>query len=358
MKRLIAIFSLICIIFSLFACSDSYEPEASTAKESEVVMTLTAYGKEYEVRYELWRAFYLTYRDEVEGEGEEYRNAVNALILERIADIYSVFALCDKLGIDLYSRSVEGEIKSLIKASVEGTDGSVGFESYEDYLLALRKMNLNYSTQVLLLRYGIGLREIDDHYIGTFDADSIKDEIKLGELTYTRDDIEEYYYSDACVRVLRAHIQAAAYYEPMEYARTVKDRMESAAVSGESAVANVIINTGLTAPTEVKRGYVIARHNLDKLYYKDMTDAAFALAPGGVSDPIPTNYGEGDVIFILYRAEKSDEHFNESYSEIAYVYLTDTVGGYLNDAAIALKESVEYTDFLTKINLSEVTMND
>ena len=358
MKRLIAIFSLICIIFSLSACSGGYEPKESSEKEKETALTLTAYGKEYKVRYELWRAFYLTYRDEIEGEGEEYRNAVNALVLERIADIYSVFALCDRLGIDLYSRSVEREIEGLIKASVEGTDGSVGFESYDDYLSSLQKMNLNYSTQVLLLRYGIGLREIDEYYIGTFDADSINDGIKLGELTYTREDIKEYYYSDACVRVLRAHIQAAAYYEPMEYAMTVKERMENAALSGESAVATVIINTGLTAPTEVERGYVIARHNLDKLYYKDMTDAAFALDFGCVSDPIQTNYGEGDVIFILYKAEKSDEHFEKSYSEIAYVYLTDTVGSYLNDTATELKESAVYTDFLAELNFDEVTMND
>ena len=358
MKRFFALLILICISLSLISCSSKYEPVPSTEAEKRVVMTLSAYGESYEVKYELWRAFYLTYKDDVSGEGEEYRKNIDALVLDRIIHVYSVLALCDKLGINLYSRSVNKEIEDYVAQSVEGAGGSVGYGSYEEYLSALKKMNLNYSVQDLLFRYEIGLREIDEYYIGTFDADKIQDGIKFGDISYTREDVKSYYYSDACVRVLRAHLQAGAYYNPDAYALEVKEEMEAAALTGESAVATVIINTGLTAPIEVERGYVIAKNNLEKLYYSEMTESAFELEIGEVSEPITVNYGDGEVIFILYRAEKSDEHFDESYTEIAYVYLTDAVGGYLASCAKTLFDSVELTGVLDTIDYNEVFMND
>ena len=357
MKRFFLIIPLI-ISLVLISCGTKYEPVESTADEARVVFTVSAYGKKHDVKYELWRALYLTYRDSIDSEGEEFKSEINELILDRVTDIYSVLALCDKLGINLYSASVEKQIEDYIAAAVEGTDGTEGFESYEDYLLALKKMNLNYSVQVLLLRYAIGLEALDDYYIGTFNAEDIKDSFTIGDIAYTKEDIKEYYYSDKCVRVLRAHIQADAYYEPMEYAKTVKDRMENAAITGESAVATVIINTGLTAPLEVARGYVIARHNLDRFYYSDMTNAAFELDMHEISDPILVNYGEGDVIFVLYKAEKNDAHFEQSYSEIAYVYLADTVGERISELTELLAESVSYTDFFDTLDYSEVSMDD
>ena len=359
MKKIISLFLvIITLLLSLASCDGYYRPRESTKKEKETVIKLSFENETYEVKYELWRALYLTHKDEVEGEGEEYVAKINALILERAADIYSVLALCDRVGINLYSRSVEGEIEQYITESIEGGANAIGYGSYENYLKALKDMNLNYSVAVLLLRYEIGMRELDNYYIGSFDTDDIQNGIEFGNLTYTREDIKNYYYSDECVRVLRAHLQADAYYEPDTYADEIRQEMEEAAIHGESAVAGVIINNSITSYYEAERGYVMARHNLNKLYYSELTDAAFGLNTGEVSEPVHVNSGDGEVIFILYCAEKSDAHFDKSYSEIAYVYLTDTVGKTVAEVQSALVLSAEYTDSFYAIDYGQVSMNE
>ena len=134
--------------------------------------------------------------------------------------------------------------------------------------------------------------------------------------------------------------------------------MISAAQNGESAVALVVINNGLTAATEVQRGYVMGRYNLDSLYYSDLTDAALSLSVGEVSDVIDVHNGEDRILYVLYRAEKSDSHFDEAYSEIAYVYLTNEVGKIVNAAKESLFESVEFTDVFESLNYSEIIKSD
>lgn len=367
MKKILAILLIAVMLLSLAACSEpEYEPVPSTEEEAEVVMTLELDGKSYDVKYELYRAFFLTYKDEVTGGNDTllsgdgsalYIAEINELVLDRIAAIYSVFAVCERIGYDLYSKSVDKLIDKHIRESIEGGSGAVGYGSYEKYLEALTAMNLNYSVQTLLYRYAIGLDAIDNHYIGTFSADDIGDTIVIGELTYTREDVLDYYFSDACLRMLRAHIQHDAYYDPMEYAATVKERMEEAALIGESSVASVIINTGLTAPTEVQRGYVIGRYSLDPLYYEELTDAAFELDVGEVSDPIIIHNGNDKIIFIVYNAQKSNEHFDECYSEIAYVYLTDSVGKIMDEVKNSLEDSVSYTDAYRAIDHASIRMN-
>ena len=83
-------------------------------------MTLTVNEKTYEVKYELYRAFFLTYKSQVDGgdpdawTGEnkaEYIAKINGIIVDKVTEIYSAFALCDKIGFDLYSRDVENKIQ-------------------------------------------------------------------------------------------------------------------------------------------------------------------------------------------------------------------------------------------------------
>ena len=364
MKRAIIGLLIFSILIALVSCGGdktTYEPVPSTEEESRVVMTLDFGGNKYDVKYELYRALFLTYSDEI-SDGDDsvwsgpnkdmYTAEINELIVDRVSDIYSVFAVCEKIGFDLYSSKVDKRIDEYIKESIEGGGSVIGYGSYEKYLEALEKMNLNYSVQTLLYRYAIGLEAIDEHYIGTFDASDIDGEIKFGELTYDADDIKEYYYSDECTRVLRAHIQASSHYEPMEYAERVRDKMIEAADDGESAVANVVINNGLTAPTEVQRGYVMGRYNLDSLYYSRLTEAALTLELGEVSEVISVHNGEEEILYILFCAEKSDEHFEEAYSEIAYVYLTNSVGEIINNSKIGLRESTEFTSVLEELDYS------
>ena len=378
MKKLIALLIALATVITLTACKKNkkYEPVSSTEEEAQTVMTLRIDGHSYEVKYELYRAFFLTYKNQIDGgndgvwSGEDkdaYVEKINSLALEKIAEIYSAFAICERIGFDVYSKDVESKIKENIKISVEGGSygGSTveGYDSYEDYLAALKEMYLNYSVQTLLFRYAIAIDAIDAYYIGTATPDDVNYDIKVGTIEYTKDTVRNFYYSDECTRVLRTSFQKAISYTPYEKALALKEKLEAAAASKdtleekETAVFNAIMGSELYAnAAEIKNGYVIGKYNLDRGYYLDMTNAAFEISEGEVSNPISIVTDVENSYYVLYRTYKSDAHFEENYDSIRYVYLTNYVGKITHGVMDELISSVDYTDFFNNINHSEIGM--
>lgn len=374
MKRIIALLLVLASVLTLSACK-KYKPVESSEEEARTVMTLSLDGKTYEVKYELYRALFLNYKTEIDGgnpdvwtsEGKsEYVERINSLIIDKITDIYAAFAICEKIGFDLYSKDVEKQIKEYVKISVEGGSyGSKtmhGYDSYKDYLAALKSANLNYSVQTLLFRYAIAIDAIDAHYIGTATPDEVNYDITLGALQYTEDDVRAFYNSEDCARVLRASFQKIISYDPYETAINLKNKMVDAAatsstlVDKEAAVLKAITKSGYFAnAAEVENGYVIGKYNLERLYYGDMTDAVFAIGEGEVTDPISIT-DEEETYYVIYRTYKTDEHFEANYNSIRYVYLRNCVGEIIHNAAEALESSAVYSDFLNNINHSEIGM--
>ena len=368
---------MIATLLSLVSCgSKTYPAVESTVEEARVVMTLTLDGKTYDVRYELYRTFFLTYKSQVDGGNsavwqgdtrEEYVALIDEIIIDRIVEIYSAFAICDRIGFDLYSKDVEKKISENIRISVEGGSyGSStldGYESYDHYLAALKAMNMNYSVQTLLMRYAIAIDAIDTYYIGTASSDDVNVNITLGAIEYTEDDVRDFYFSDDCARVLRANFQKAISYTPLKRAEDLRDSMREAAESSdtleqkETAVFQAIIKEGLYSNTaELKSGYVIGRYNLERSYYGDMTDAALALEIGEVSDPIEVVSDVENSYYVLYKTLKSEEHFKVNYDSIKYVFLMNYVGEISHGVASTLKDSVVYTDYLRSIDHSSIKM--
>lgn len=374
MKRIIALLLVLASVLTLSACK-KYKPVESSEEEARTVMTLSLDGKTYEVKYELYRALFLNYKTEIDGgnpdvwtsEGKsEYVERINSLIIDKITDIYAAFAICEKIGFDLYSKDVEKQIKEYVKISVEGGSyGSKtmhGYDSYKDYLAALKSANLNYSVQTLLFRYAIAIDAIDAHYIGTATPDEVNYDITLGALQYTEDDVRAFYNSEDCARVLRASFQKIISYDPYETAINLKNKMVDAAatsstlVDKEAAVLKAITKSGYFAnAAEVENGYVIGKYNLERLYYGDMTDAVFSIGEGEVTDPISIT-DEEETYYVIYRTYKTDEHFEANYNSIRYVYLRNCVGEIIHNAAEALESSAVYSDFLNNINHSEIGM--
>ena len=380
MKKIIALMLALVTIFSLFSCSynkaTEYPAVESTEEEARTVMTLSIDGNTYDVRYELYRAFFLTYKSDVDGGDEsvwsgdsknEYISKIDEMIIDRVVEIYSAFAVSERIGFDPYSKYVEKKIKENIRISVEGGSyGSTtleGYESYDEYLAALKSLNLNYSVQVLLLRYAIAIDAIDTHYIGTASSDDIDVNVSIGAIEYTKDDVREFYFSDDCVRVLRANFQKGISSNPQEKAEKLRNKMEEAAATPgslkekEDAVFRAIVSNGLYSNTaEIKNGYVIGKYNLERSYYGNMTDAALSLAEGEVSQPIDVVSDVEDSYYILYRSYKSDELFEANYEDIKYVYLMNYVGEITHGVASELKKSVTYTDVMTTLDHSAIGM--
>ena len=378
MKKIIALLLTLVTVFSLGACKKNkkYPPVESTEEEARTVMTLSIDGKTYEVKYELYRTFFLTYKSQVDGgnagvwSGEnkaEYVARINELILDRVVEIYATFAVCARIGFDVYSDDVESQITEYIKISVEGGSyGSKtlpGYESYEDYLAALKASNLNYSVQTLMFRYAIATNAIDTHYIGTANPDDVNYNMTLGSLQYTKEDVKQFYNGNDCARVLRASFQKAVSYTPSETAEALKERLEQAAATEyspeekEEAVRGAIISSGrFSNAAEIEDGYVIGKYNLDRGYYGEMTDAVFSIEEGEVTDPISIVTDEEDTYYVIYRSYKSDEHFEANYNSIRYVYLRNCVGKITSDVAEELRSSVSYSDLLINIDHSGIGM--
>ena len=364
MKKLLTIFLLLSLSLSLFACGNKYEPVKSTAEEQRVMYTMSLDGKKYEVAYELYRALFLQYKSSVDGgnagvwsgeDKDEYIAAIDEIIFDRIADMYAVFHLCDKVGIDVYSDVVEDTIADYVTVSVEGgsIDGMkiAGFGGdYDAYLAHLKAEYMNYSVQTLIYRYSIAYLMLEEYY-----SSKVTDEESVN---YTREDVKAYYDSEACVRVLEAFLSTTTETDKLintlERAEKLRDGVAKQSDewdAGTYMIANTRSGEGL------RDGIVIGKHSLDPAYYSALTDAAFSLSIGETSEVIEVITGRSNGYYIIYRAEKSEEHFEKCYEEVEASYILNLIGTDIYEAAGSLKGGITVTDALSSLDRAAISMD-
>lgn len=359
-KLLFAIILLILTVGTLVSCSESkYAPVESTEEERQVVMSLELDGKRYDIKYELYRALFVATHKEIDGgddsvwsgeDNTEYIAKVDELIVQRAAEIYSVFHLCQKNGINLYSDEVNELVDGYVTVSVEGgTIGGAsvqGYESYEKYLEYLASIGMNYSVQDLLYRYTIGLEKLDEYYLGTVDQSNISNNVVFGAIKYTEEDIENFYYGDDSVRIIRGFFDSEV--KTKETVEGYRDDINK--MSNDEEVATYIIQRSLLAGSDVINGVVVGRYNLDSLYYAEVTEAAFSLPVTGVSEVIEINSESEKGYCIVYVAHKTEEHFTRCYDDIVKMYLQNEVGEIMSDAASSLTDGLSVKDALGQID--------
>ena len=366
-KRLCALLLLFAITFtamlSLSSCGEKYEPVESTAEEKRTVMKISYGGEKYEVPFELYRAFFLQLKSSVDGgnnnvwsgsDKEIYIKAVDELIYRRIAEIYAVFHLCKKADIDVYSKDFNKQIQNHIEIAVEGGtfNGTtyVGFGGdYDKYLASLKKMNLNYSAQVLLLRYQLAYETLADYYIGNFNGENPDENAEIGTIKYTKEDVKDFYLDqDESRRVIVTQLPET--YFTKERATEIRNKIASKKTAAE--VANYVAGFTLSDPTSE----VIGKYTYDTFYYSELTDTAFSLDVGATSDIITLKTDVFDGYIILYRLDATDEFFNSDYEKIAESYLYSKFGETVSNAREAIYSKIAQTDTLKNLDRSQVTM--
>ena len=361
MKKIIALLLSLLMLAGLTACSGGgYEPVPSTDEEARVVMTLECEGKSYDVKYELYRALFLSHRDELDGgdrelwsgEGkDELVEKINKMIIDDAAEIFGALHLAESIGFDPYSAEVDGEISEYVRVSIEGNGYDVaGVGSYEKYLEMLKEMNLNYSVSELMIRYSIALKAINEYYAGKHD-----DALGLvgGKLEVSEEKVREYYFGDECVRVIRVYLTEDG--EPSKRAEEIRDEIASMS-SAEEIVANTIQYT--TAEfDDVIAGVVVGRYAMSD-DYDEYTEAAFALRSGETSEVIHITTGTERGCYILYGIDKSEGHFeNEKhYESIKASYIDNCIGKLLDTASKRLSESAEPTLSYSTISHGNIEM--
>lgn len=368
MKKTLSVLLLLSVLLSVCSCGKKYKPVKSTDEESRVVMTFTAGGEEYEIRYELYRALFLANKATVDGgdgsvwQGEsagEYIAAINAIIIEKASYIYSVLHLADSLDIDVNSSEADDFVEECIRIGVEG-DGStiVGAGSYDSYLASLKTAGMNYAVSELMLRYSYALSKINEYYIG--EANDALGNLG-GALDTEEDKLRAFYNSEDCVRVLRAYVPEAV--KSKEWVEDFRDDIE--ALSSDEDRALFIINKTAAAYSELLldgelTGIVIGRYSLDKTYYADYSEGAFSLEVGEVSQVITVD-GTGDTgtdgYYVLVALEKSSNHFESNLNAVKEAYISNEIGKTLDGIARSLIDSTVYESAYTNIVHKDISMD-
>jgi hypothetical protein len=362
MKRIITLFLAAIICLSLVSCQ-KYEPVESTKLEATPIATLS-YGREnYEVNYELFRAMLLSAKETVSDgdltrfEGEEgaaLLEEARAVALDKIYEIYTTLALCDALKINLYSKDVDKKVEESIEISIEGgyaENGQAieGLGSYEAYLENLKLFYANYAVQDLLIRYSYGVSALGSYYRGTYDAYGNKAE--EGALTYTDNEVTDFYNSDDTRRIFLVFTQ-----KDKTDAQALRDKI--ALQTDEEMVSAYILGHTTASEVDAKDGLVIGKYTLDNNVYKNVTDVAFSLAEGETSQPIPGLYDGYKGYFILYRAQKSAENLQEIRASVSKNYIENEIGKRFAEVKSAIAESISFTEFYGTLNLGSISMSE
>lgn len=364
MKRVLAFLLSAAVLFSLFGCAENkYPPVESTEEESRVVMKIKIDDKEYDVKYELYRALFLNNKSRVDGgdgsvwssEGAgEYVEKINSIIAKSLSEIYSVFHLSKQIGFDPFSDKANYEVEQYIIGAVEGDALQVGHGSYEAYLDSLKKQNLNYSVATLLTRYAMAEEAIAEYYRGTVNELGMRE----GKFEFTKQDVKAYYESDGAARFLQVYFQSGV--STLTEAEEYRSRLLG--YTDELSMAAYIIGSTMATETDFIKddkltGIVMGKDELTSPVYSDYVERIFGLSDGEMSEVIELKESDADGYYIIYRLSKSDEHFERCYSAIESSYLDDIIGEKLKAAQTKAIDGLYFTEEYHNISHKDISMN-
>lgn len=365
LKKLICTLLTLSILFALCACG-GYDPVPSTDEEARVVMTFQIGNEKYEMKYELYRTLFLTYKTLVDGgdssvwQGEksaEYIERIDEMIINSAADIYAVFHIAKKIGKDPFSNKKDEQIKSLIKASVDGGTTDAGtFEGfggdYQKYLDSLTEYYMNYSVSTLVIRYSLAYNDIVDYYKGNIYEEELDETITVGEMEFDESDVLEFYNGDDSVRLLMATLDRRSF--SAERAGQIRDKIAN--YSTETEVKNYILSFTATTEADGMDGIIIGKSSLDEAYYSALTEAAFDLDLYETSEVITVSTGSETRYYILYRTDKTDEYYKEHRADIYSTFVDNEIGKIINFAKKELTSSVTKSSILDGLSRAEISM--
>ena len=364
MKKITALILLLATIFTFTACKNSeYKPIPSTEEESRVILSFEIEKEKYEVKYELYRALFLNMAQKYDAGNKDFWKTeaakeaipkINNEVFSLAADIFAAIHLSKKIGYDPYSSKTDKLIEEYIEKSINGDGESIeGFGSdYNLYLEHLKKFNLNYSVQVLLYRYAIAYDKVIEYYKGTVNEDNPTTDMQIGALSYTKDDVLNFYNSEESVRV--SMIVMNSLYISKENAQKKRNAI-AAEPDQESALIKAI---GLTSgdANDILNGIVIGKNSLDPAYYGDVTNSAFALDIFETSNVIELSLETRSEYWILYKMQKTNEHFESDYENIESAFVSQKIGEILNEVKNDLLESLKTTDEFNALDYSSIEM--
>ena len=364
MKKIVSLVLIIISLFLITSCSKEYPPVKSTKEEARVVFTIGTGNNKYDVKYELYRSFFLNYKSEVDGGDESvwsgddkdsYVDAVNAMIMDRIVTIYATLSFAKELGIDPYSKEFEEKISEYVKIGVEGNGGDIeGYGgNYEAYLLGLKEMNMNYAVSELLIRYDLALAAINEYYYGV--TDPILGKLD-GNFEASEEAVKNYYFGDESVRVI--HIFFAEGVKTDAEMLEIKDDLDHKTTSLDIGLYIINNSSALESDIIVDKklsGMMIGKYALEPLYYSEYTETAFSMEDGSTSEIIKIK-GSNPGNYIIHKLPKSEEHLKNHFDTVKTSYIDNVIGKSIEDIKADMLSEVKYTDTYKSLSHKDISM--
>ena len=268
-------------------------------------------------------------------EGEARFKALLDAAVASVSEIYAMLAACRAVGIDPFSEEIDDAVTEQVKLTVEGAavDGVIfpGYDSYDDYLEAIRKeYHMNDAVARLMIRYGICEERLIDYY--------------ENQSTYTDADVTAFFMSEDCIRVVWISRSASDGGFGNEFsAEDVRAFNLDLVTSAREYLLQGNDDKACQLTTSPNPKTYLGRHTLDRAYYAELVDTAYALPIGAVSDIMDLG-SEG--FHVIKRLEKSAADLDSVgvFNAVTSVYLYDLLMSDVLSRAATLLEGATYTD--------------
>ena len=256
-------------------------------------------------------------------------------VLQDIARVYAVFALCEKYEIDPYGEDIDKALEKRIKISIDGghINGTYikGYGSYNAYLEALSANYLTDRASRLLLRYQLAEEQLVFKLTEPYKS----------SYAYTEQDLQAFYESDDCRLVEMVYHDVAAL--PLDESEALVDKalnLLKDAQTDEERIA-ICVQYFHIKPSET----LVSPHAFSSENGGEVLKEAFHLGIGEYSEPIPVHTAIGDYIYLVRRIEKKSGDFKKVAEDVEDLYLRDCFYRELAEKEKELQKDVTYTDF-------------
>ena len=345
--------AVLLLLPALIGCEkEKYPMRSSTAKESMTMLTL---GEEA-VPFEVLRAFFAAAAHAAPGYGEDYFEGEEGsarfaacldAALSRIADIYALFAMAKEAGIDPYGKEISQAVRDAVTVAVDGEkdqNGAIigGFAGdYNAYLEYLRKnFHMNDSVCRLMLRYDEAEKKLIARY--------------RKQKSVTDAELAAFFEGENCLHIEWLHQPAEQGVASRALLETAKEKLIASGIDGSNLPdVNILASYSKDARHRSQKvdntGFYISPHSLDRKYAA-VTQAAFSLPIGGLSEVIEANGG----YFLLYRMEKKAGDLSARAEELNSLYLSDRFYADLRIRSAQLLTLADYTDAYRALTAKEL----
>ncbi len=346
-------------LFSLVACGDGfYDPIKSSKQDRRVIAEMY----DDKVKYELFRYIFMSRINDYDGgdrslwsgeSADALWKKAQADVMDEICEIYAVFAVCRKWGIDPDGDNIDDAVNRNIVLDIDGgvlSDGTIviGDGSVDAYKKHLKEIYCTDAVRRLLYKYKACLEALDSYIVDNHAKGK-------EEASVTDDELLAFATGGQCAHINRVYISFEQFsgYEDLALELAQKQYNKLLAANGDYATMAKEVFTDMQNGTGSDAGVWYGRFSSSARDYPAYYNAIFSTQPGQLSEIIR----EWDGYYIVYAIDSAvDLEDKLTRSSLTSLYLEELYWGQIRETARILEASIKYTEHfgeMTPLSLME-----